>query len=337
MIFVTGGTGLIGSHLLYVLSKTETTRVKAIYRDESKIKNVKKVFEHYDSVAGSELFKKIDWVVCDILNLPELKEEMTGAEYVYHCAALVSFRKKDFRKLIQINRFGTANIVNLSLDLTIKKLCYVSSTAAIGKPINTGSRELTEDEKWNPDTKVSGYSMSKHLAEKEVWRGIEEGLSAVIVNPSVVFGAGDWNESSLTIFKNVNKGLAFYPPGGNAFVDARDVVSVMMNLMRSNSNAERYLCIGENASFKKMLSTIAFELNKKPPRLKVGKFLMGIAWRLAWLVSLFSSKPASLTKASVKSSFETTHFSNKKVTKELNYTFKKLDEMIENAVKGKIN
>ncbi len=337
MIFVTGGTGLIGSHLLYLLCKTETTRIKAIYRDESKIKNVKKVFEHYDSVAGSELFKKIDWAVCDILNLPELKEEMTGTEYVYHCAALVSFRKKDFRKLIQINRIGTANIVNLSLDLTIKKLCYVSSTAAIGKPINTVSRELTEDEKWNPDTKVSGYSMSKHLAEKEVWRGIEEGLSAVIVNPSVVFGAGDWNESSLTIFKNVNKGLAFYPPGGNAFVDARDVVSVMMNLMRSDSNAERYLCIGENASFKKMLSTIATELNKKPPSIKVGKFLMGIAWRLAWLVSLFSSKPASLTKASIKSSFETTHFSNEKVTKELYYTFKKLDEMIENAVKGKIN
>lgn len=337
MIFVTGGTGLIGSHLLYLICKSETDQIKAIYRDKSKINNTKKVFEYYDAENTNELFKKINWVECDILNLPELKEEMEGARQVYHCAALVSFRKKDFRQLIQINRVGTANVVNLSLHHNVEKLCYVSSTAAIGKPVNAANRILNENEKWNPDLKVSGYSMSKHLAEKEVWRGIEEGLSAVIVNPSVVFGAGDWNESSLTILKNVKKGLSFYPPGANAFVDARDVAHIMQKLTNSPIQAERFLCIGENVSFKTMLSTIASSLDKKPPHIKVGKLLMGIAWRLAWVGSLFSSKPASLTKSSVESSFETTRFDNQKVKKALNHTFHPLDEMIKNAVLGKIN
>lgn len=337
MIFVTGGTGLIGSHLLFDLSKNQNKSIKAIYRDASKINKVEKLFHYYDAENASNLFSKIEWAYCDVLDLPELQEEIQGATEVYHCAALVSFRKKDFRKLIQINRFGTANIVNLALDLNVEKLCHVSSTAAVGKPVNNTYRALTEEEKWNADVKVSGYSASKYLAEKEVWRGIEEGLNAVIVNPSVVFGAGDWNESSLSILKNVKKGLKFYPPGGNAFVDARDVVTVMIKLMNSDINAERYLCIGENASFKKMLSTIAIELNKKPPSIKVGKILMGIAWSLAWFGSLFSTKPASLTKASVKSSFETTNFSNEKVKKTLNYKFKNLEEMIKNAIKGKIN
>ncbi|MGB0933267.1 MAG: NAD-dependent epimerase/dehydratase family protein [Lishizhenia sp.] len=336
MIFVTGGTGVIGSHLLYLLSKSETTPIKAIYRNELKIQNTKKIFTYYDEINGLELFNKIHWVACDILDLPQLKEEMTGAKHVYHCAALVSFQKKDFRQLIQTNRFGTANVVNLCLDLNIEKLCHVSSTAAIGKPINETKRELTEDEKWNPDVKVSGYSMSKHLAEKEVWRGIEEGLNAIIVNPSVVFGAGDWNESSLTIFRNVQKGLAFYPPGSNAFVDARDVVQIMYKLMQSSREGERYLCIGENATFKQMLSTIALTLNKKPPHIKIGKILMGFAWRLAWIGSLFSSKPAALTKSSVTSSFEHTVFSNQKIKTELAFSFKSLKEMVENAVNGKI-
>lgn len=337
MILVTGGTGLIGSHLLYELTKEENGSITAIYRNENKISTVKKVFEFYNFKNADHQFNKITWIKCDVLDIVALEDEVKKATNVYHCAAIVSFRKKDFAKMMQINRQGTANIVNLCVDHNIEKLIHVSSTAAIGTPPKQEQRPVTEKEKWVNSSKNSGYSVSKYSSENEVWRGVEEGLNAAIVNPSVVFGAGDWNESSLTVLKSIEKGLKFYPPGANAFVDARDVAEIMVRLMNSEIHSERFLLIGENTTFKNMFSTIAEKLNKKTPSIKVSKILMGFAWRIASFWAWVTRKPSAITKETARSAFNTTEFDASKIKKELNYNFYTLDEMISNAVKGKVN
>lgn len=337
MILVTGGTGLIGSHLLYELTQNSQEEIYSTFRNKAKIETVKKVFEFYNSENGANAFEKINWIECNVLDIVKLEEIIQKAEFVYHCAAIVSFRKKDFSSMMKINRQGTANVVNLCLDHNIKKLVHISSTAAIGKPPKQEVRPLTENEKWVNASTNSGYSVAKYSSENEVWRGVEEGLNAVIVNPSVVFGAGDWQESSLTVLKSVERGLKFYPPGANAFVDARDVSRIMIQLMNSKISAERFLLIGENATFKNMLSTIAEKLNKKKPSIKVGKILMGFAWRLASFWGWITNKPSAITKETARSAFGTTEFDASKIKKELNYTFYNLEEMIDNAVKGKIN
>lgn len=336
MILVTGATGLIGSHLLFKLCTAQEQKIVALYRDSSKIKTVEKLFNYYNASKAINLLSKIDWQQCDVLDLPELEEQIQKVNFVYHCAAKVSYQRKDFREMIQINRVGTANVVNLCLKHNIQKLCYVSSTAAIGKPVKETETPLTENAKWNPDLPVSGYSMSKHLSEKEVWRGIEEGLDAVIVNPSVVFGPGDWNESSLTILKTLKKGMKFYPPGANAFVDARDVAEIMFKLMISNISAERFLCIGENSSFKNMMEIAAKKLNTKAPTIALKKWVMNIVWRIARFVSVISFTKAVLTKESVESTFGKTKFSNAKIKEAINHKFYSLNEMMDNAVKGKL-
>lgn len=331
MIFVTGGTGLIGSHLLVQLSQLNDS-ITATFRNESKIKDVQKVFEFYLKSNAQSHFQKIKWVKCDLLDVVSIEQAMKGAQTVYHCAALVSFLKKDFAKLQSNNRTGTENMVNISMDLNVQKFCFVSSTAAIGNKGISSDEIINEESKWEKSKETSGYSISKYGAEKEVWRGIAEGLNAVIVNPSVVFGAGPWNSGSMTIFNTIQKGLSFYPPGSNAFVDARDVASIMIGLVEKDIRSKRFLCISENLTFYHLFTQIAFALGKKAPRIKVGRFLMGLTWRANAFWAMLTCRNPVVTKHTAHSAFSNSRYSNEKICQELSFSFIPIKESIQNAV-----
>lgn len=334
MIFVTGGTGLLGSNLLLELAK-EDVSIKAIYRDKSKITRVEKLFQKLNPGTAQEDFKKITWIECDVLDILTLKESMQDCEYVYHCAALVSFRKRDFGKMMRINRQGTFNVVNLALDLNVKKLVYVSSTAAVGKELENGVYRVIETNKWTQSEKTSGYAISKYSAEKEVWRAIEEGLNAAIINPSVIFGPGSWSESSLTIFRTLASGLKFYTKGSNAFVDVRDVVKAIVLLQKSNIASERFLCTGTNIGFLDVFKIIAKELQSKVPTIYANPFVCGIAWRLSALLTIFGKKP-TLTKESVQSSQAFVEYDSSKLLKALDFEFHTLEETVKYTVQNRI-
>jgi dihydroflavonol-4-reductase len=333
MVFITGGTGLLGSHLLYQLAQKET-HLRALYRNEEKINSVKALFSFYDPTNYEALFAKIEWVKGDILDIDSLTDALQHVTTVYHCAGFVSFAKKHFTTLMKINRGGTANIVNVCLEQGVEKLCYVSSTAAIGGEEN---EQITEKTKWKQSPETSGYSISKYSAEKEVWRGIEEGLNAVIVNPSVIFGAGNWDESSLTIFRTVQNGLMFYTKGQNGFVDARDVAEIMERLVETGVTNQRFLCVGHNAPFRSLLSDIAREMGKKPPFINTPKWLIGLSWRLSLMLSFCTGKTAAITRASAKTAFGRKTYDNTKVRTQLNFTFRPLHETIQCTIKGKMN
>lgn len=269
MDFVTGGTGLLGSHVLLAL--TERNRnIRAIYRDYDRVKSIHSLFLLIDPEQGEKRWNLIEWVKGDILDIQSLQEHIEEGCDVYHCAGMVSFDPQRFHQIMKINREGTANVVNVCLEMGIRKLCHVSSTAAIGGQPHTLT---TEETHWKNDAGNSGYAYSKYAAEREVWRGIEEGLSAIIVNPSVMFGAGNWDESSMTMFRTVGNGLPFYTSGQNAFVDTRDVAEIMVRLMDSKIENERFLCIAENVPFREILSKIATGMNKKAPHISTPKWL----------------------------------------------------------------
>lgn len=331
MILVTGGTGLLGSHLLFELTGKEKS-VRALFREGNRIERVRTLFDYYDPPHAEERFARIEWVVGDICDIPSLEQALEHVTHVYHCAGLVSFANRDFKKVIKINREGTSNVVNCCLWKGIQKLCYVSSTAALGYTENGVTDETTP---WKNGPEVSGYSVSKHSAEKEVWRGIEEGLSAVIVNPCVIFGPGSWDESSLAIFRSVEKGLKFYTAGSNSVVDARDVAQIMITLMKSDINSERFLCTGENVSFKELTSKIAVQLNKTPPTIATPRWLAEIGWRLVAAMSLVSGKKPSITQDTVSSAYKTIQYSSSKVTDATGIKFRSMDDTIANALKGR--
>ncbi len=334
-VLITGITGLLGSHIASELLGVGY-QVKGLVRNETKKQQLLHVLKINHSERAMELFERVEWFHGDVRETMDVEEAMNDCTIVVHCAALVSFRKKDFQRLFQINRQGTANVVNVALSKNIKQLVHISSTAAIGSDSETGESIRRETNHWNANEVVSGYSLSKYSAEKEVWRGIEEGLQAVIVNPSLIFGAGSWDESSLTIFRTIQNGLSYYTKGGNAYVDARDVAEVVRNLMEKQCVGERFLLTGTNTSFKNVFDIMAQKMNVKAPNKEAGPFLSGLAWRLAKVQSWFTGKQATLTKESARSAQQTTVYSSQKIVDYLpDFHFRTLEDTIDYTIRGK--
>jgi len=313
MIFVTGGTGLIGNFLIHHLLKKGAV-IKALYR--------------HDIPVQFRQNNRIEWIKGDILDATLLREIIQEAEIVYHCAGLVSYAPQDAEILKRINIEGTANIVNACLIHSQVALCHVSSIAAIGT--EKEQERLTEKAKWDAAAEHSLYASSKYFGELEVWRGIAEGLRAVIVNPSVVLGpAADWNRSSTQLFKYVAEERPFYTSGSANFVDVRDVVDAMVCLMeRPDTYGERYILNAECISYKEFFTQVASCLNKKAPAWKVPGLLAEVVWRLEHLRSVITRKRPLITKDTARIAKRKHVYSNEKISQVLNLTFRSLPETI---------
>ncbi|GHC46333.1 NAD-dependent epimerase/dehydratase family protein [Ulvibacter litoralis] len=327
MILVTGGTGLVGSHLLYFLLKNNES-IRAIHRKSSNIQAVKKVFSFYTETPEEtqSLFNKIEWVEADITEIPSLSEAFKNITKVYHCAAYISFDPKHYYRLKKINIEGTANVVNLCLSHKIEKMMYVSSIATLGKELNNAP--ISEATEWNPETKNSVYAITKYGAEMEVWRGTQEGLNAIIVNPGIILGSGYWNSGSGVILKSVAKGIPFYTPGGIGIVDVRDVVTVLISLMKKAVINERYILVGKTVSYKDFLTELATNLHQKPPTKKASKWLLTIFAALDSVVSTLFGTKRKLLKTTITSLYNFSIYDTSKIEKELNFTFTPYKETI---------
>lgn len=324
MILVTGGTGLLGSHLLFKLV-TEGNKVKATKRKTSNTILTKRVFSYYSDDHES-LFNKIEWVESDLTDIFSVEDAFESIEQVYHCAAIVSFDSSDMDKMFKTNSYGTSNIVNVALRKKIKKFCHVSSIAALGRSLN--SPIIDENSGWVTSKQNSFYAISKFNAEREVWRGINEGLNAVIVNPSVILGPGDWTEDSSKIFSLVDKGLKFYTNGVNAYVDVLDVVNSMILLMNSNIESERFIIASENYSYQDLLNTMAKYLHKNPPKYHAGSFLSEIAWRAEKVRSVVTNSKPLITKQIARTAGNKSFYSNKKFCDLFDYKFISVEDSI---------
>ena len=332
MILVTGGTGLVGSHLLFKLVSMNTVPVRAIYRDIDKLESVKKVFKYYSNDIET-LYNKIEWVEANINDIPALQDAFKNINHVYHCAALVSFDPNKYHELRTINIKGTANIVNLSITHNITKICYISSIAAIGKETNN-NHLITEKTEWNPAQDNNVYALTKYGAEMEIWRGTQEGVDAIIVNPGIILGPGFWEGSgSGSIFNKIHKGLKFYPKGTSGYIDVDDASDCMIALMKSSIKNERYILIAENMSFKDFQMKVAKALGVKPSNKEASELLLSIAWRIDWLYHRLSGKPRRLSKQVSKSISRKTLFDNSKLKTDLRFKFTPIEDSIRKICK----
>ena len=329
MILVTGGTGLVGGHLLlHLLQNDSKTQIRATYRSAEKIQLTKDLFEKSGKAV---LFKNIDWVQADLLDITDLGKCFEGITHVYHSAAMISFKPKDYSLMRKTNIEGTANMVNFSVEGGIKKFCFVSSIAAVEE--NPYGEMTGEDEEWNAERSKNGYAISKYGAEMEVWRGSQEGLDVVIVNPGVILGPGYWNQGSGKLFRSVAKGLKYYTTGITGFVGVWDVVRGMQLLMDSSIKNERYIFVSENLSYQVVLESMAKALGVKAPSKEAGKFLMGLAWRMDWLRSKFTGRGPRMTKFTAASAISKSYYSSKKIeSSELDFEFEPIASVVSRTV-----
>ncbi len=329
MILVTGATGLVGSHVLLKLLQ-EKHEVKALYRKKQNIETVKKVFIYHQNL---ELFDKINWVQADILDIPSLELAFENITQVYHCAALISFDPNDEEKLRKTNIEGTANVVNCCIDFGIKKLCHVSSIAALGDT-KDNENSITEATEWNKEKLHGDYAISKYGAEMEVWRGMQEGLNVVIVNPGIIFGYGFPNNGSGFMFQKIKKGFLFYTKGNTGIIAVEDVVHCMYKLMISGISGEQFTLVAQNIPIHELLFTIADGLQVKRPSVYTSKWMTSLAWRMDWFFSKIMNYKRSFTKATAISSHTLDVYDNSKISNALNYRFLDMKPYILNLAKS---
>ncbi len=330
-ILVTGGTGLVGSQLLFDLISSGR-EVRALRRSTSKQEITKRIFKWNSPEKAEDLFSKIEWVEGDILDLYSIEDALENIVEVYHCAGIVSFHKGDFNRILKINIEGTENIVNQILVKNEARLCFVSSTAALGR--TDDGKMMDEKSNWKHSKHNSGYAISKYCAEKEVWRGIEEGLSAVIVNPSVIIGPGDWRSGSASMISKGKKGMRYYTPGVNGFVDVRDVSKIMIGLMEKKIQAQRYIISSENKLYREIFDQVADHFHKPHASIAVSRGLSNFVVKLDTLKSFISGTKSLLTKETVNSAFQKNEYSNTKVISELGIKFIPVNESITDSCKA---
>lgn len=318
MILITGATGFLGSELALRLIE-EGVNVRCTKRASSSIPEILKPYS-----------KQIEWVEADLMDVFALESALAGAAQVYHCAAWVSLKQADKNDMIRVNVTGTANLVNLCMDYDCR-LVHVSSVAAIGlaKPGDL----ITENHHLDQATETDGYALSKLESEMEVWRGIAEGLDAVIVNPSIIIGPSAGTSGSGELFDRVRKGLKFYTSGSGGFVDVKDVAKCMITLMNTDIMAERFIICAENYTFRQITTEIAEGFGIKPPSIYASPWMMGVAWRAARLWAALTGTNPAIDKVSAQSASITHDYDNSKIKKAIGVEFKSISESVKEICK----
>ena len=323
MILVTGGTGLVGAHLILHLIENGDS-IRAIYRSIKTIEKTKSLFSLYKK---ESFFEKIEWIPADILDVPSLEIAFENVDYVYHCAALISFDPKDEELLRKTNIEGTANMVNFCIAKNVKKLCFVSSISALGD-LKENENIITEDTEWNPEKPHSDYAISKYGAEMEIWRGQQEGLNSIIVNPGVILGPRIWEQGSAILFKKIEKGLPFYTIGTTGFITVIDVVKTMVQLMKSEVKNERFILVAQNISFQDLFNSIASALKVKTPSIYLSPLMVEIYWRIDLFLSTVFGVKRTLDRATAIASYSKNIFSNAKIKSALDMEFLDIHQYI---------
>jgi dihydroflavonol-4-reductase len=318
MILVTGGTGFLGAYIIKNLIEKGHS-VRAIRRSSA-----------LPFFIPPDIFRKVEWVTGDVLDMVSLDDAMKGIQTIIHSAAIVSFTR-DMRSLMyQVNVEGTANVVNAALENRVERLLHISSIAALGR--TTHEETVNEEKKWENNKNNTHYAISKHEAEMHVYRGFAEGLEGLILNPSTILGFGNWHQSSCSIFRNAYREFPWYTQGINGFVGVEDVAEVCERLMVSGYTQRKFIVNAENRKFRELFDMIADGFNRKRPYREATPFIGEVAWRLEKLKSFLTGKKPLLTRETAKVAHSRTSFSNEALREALpQFQFTPLETVIKNA------
>jgi dihydroflavonol-4-reductase len=322
-VFITGATGFVGSHVARRLL-ADGYRVEALVRQPGQFGLL------------TDIADQITWHLGDVTNIPALEAAIRPNQDVIHAAAVVSFSPKDRRAMEKVNVEGTANVVNVCLMAGVRKLGFVSSVAALGRPNPLQKNPepgqptvIDESQKWEESPENSYYAQTKYRAELEVWRGVAEGVNAVIINPSVVIGVGDWNRTSTQLVKYVLDEKQFYPNGLINYVDVLDVADALAQLMQSDISAERFILNGGTMPYRDFFGQLAVALGKRPPSVLVPDWLTQVLWPVEAVRSALTGSTPLITRETARSARSLYRMNGEKITETIDFQYHNLAETVE--------
>ncbi|MDG2450707.1 MAG: NAD-dependent epimerase/dehydratase family protein [Saprospiraceae bacterium] len=315
-VFVTGGTGFIGSYVLQAIREAGYRDIIAGKRKSSRTELVKDI-------------EGITWIECDLFDVMQMEEIISGCDTIIHIAGSVSFSPWRKDQIFKTNVDATANLVNIALDLNVKRFIHFSSVSAFG----ISSKKIDESKAWTENKSKLYYSFSKYQGEKEAWRGFAEGLNLSIINPSFTIGGGFWNDGPMSMISKIDKGLNFYPSGTNGCVDVRDIAELCLILMkREDMSGQKFICSGHNISHFDLMKKMCDELEKPHPTKAIKGLFGNLAWRGASLAARIQGKETLLSKEAYIISSTNLSYDNSKSEKQLDMNYRSLEETIKETI-----
>ena len=320
MIFVTGGTGLVGCHLLVEIAK-KGQPIRALKRKTS---NTKIVEDFFETQNASQYYSLIEWAEGDLLDVTELPNLLQNIETIYHTAAFVSFDERNEEEIFNTNILGTEALVNEAIDSGVKEFFFISSIASMDD-INPVTKKIDERSGWNNSLTHSSYAISKFRAEMDVWRASQEGLNMIVINPGVIIGTLDGKRESEKLFSDNSFINKYAPSGATGFIDVRDVINILMKLVEDKVYNQKFVLVAENKSYKDVLNLVANKTQSKT------KSISNTSLKTIKILSTFSRIFGGqyMTKANYYSLTSSTEYDNSKIKNLLNYTFIPINEAID--------
>lgn len=322
-VFITGATGLVGSHVLVELSKDDQVEIFAAKRATSNLETVAQLFKHYNKENEFDKIKWVDFNLEDVNSMPQVDE-------VIHTAAVVSFNPADYNAMTKTNVEATQKLLKIAKDSGVKKFGFISSIASLGR--TKVSNQYNEQSPWSDSSANSFYSKTKYQSEKMVIEANSAEMKTFIINPGVILGPCDWNKSSGTIFRTAIKGMKFYTKGVNGFVDVRDVANGMLTVMKKGKPSEKHIVVGENISYRDVFSKIARNTTRKVPSIYAPKWMTEIGWRIAKLKASLKKESPVLTKESARTAHGLNYYDNTKLPSLEGFQYHTIEDAIQNAV-----
>lgn len=317
-IFITGATGLVGSHIARLLLARGYDNITALRRPGSPDDLVKDVEE------------RITWIDGDITDYDDVEKGASDADWIVHSAALISYQKRYYRKMHEVNVSGTSHIVNAALHCNVEKLLHISSMAVFTR--TGGEQHVDENTPWEPTPYTSEYGLTKHKAEMEVWRGQAEGLHVNMLLPTIVMGSGYWKSGSSSMFYKAANGLSFYPVGSIGFVDVRDLALLSVLSLENEDAPTRMIANGSNHSLGHVLGRICELAGKKPPKVALPPSLAEVAWRLMAPVEWITGKEPALTKSSARTTACKQSFDNSRSLTVEGFQYTPLEQSLQDVM-----
>ncbi|WP_373529538.1 hopanoid-associated sugar epimerase [Nostoc sp.] len=262
-VFITGGTGFIGAHLVRLLLQQGYT-VKALVRHSSNLGNLR----------GLEVE-----IVKGDLNDPNLWRQMVDCQYLFHVAAHYSLWQSDKELLYLHNVIGTRNVLAAASKAGIERTVYTSSVAAIG--VGSPGQVVDETHQSPLDELVGNYKKSKFLAEQAAMEAANSGQEVVIVNPSSPIGSLDIKPTPTgdIILRFLQRQMPFYLDTGLNFIDVRDVAWGHLLALQRGKSGDRYILGHQNLTLKQLLEELADITGLSAPQGTVPAWLpLSVAW-----------------------------------------------------------
>ena len=263
---VTGATGFVGGAICRGLI-SRGWEVRAFRRENSQVTLLNSLpVEHF---------------IGDLGNRESVFNAAEGMDAVFHAAAMMN-GGSDLEAAKRITVEGAQNVLDAAEHAGAKRVVHVSSVAALGVPASLpfGVKpvEMDETHAWNENPGHWTYGYAKYLAEMEVQKAVTRGLDAVIVNPSVVLGAGDIYRQDSSIIQRIAKGrLHLSTDGGLNAIHIEDIVSGVLAAHDRGKTGERYILSHLNVSITNFVRMVAQVTGVQEPQVILPPGLLRLA------------------------------------------------------------